>query len=176
VAAGSAIYLSRPGSRLRPRLSPPSSSHGHPRSAADSLIVGTDPILLDRRQQIVAFASIRRWPAVYFVNPNNPNSDSEKNDARAGAQKLWLETIVVQARNETEINAAFQELVGQSVGQHHAACDCGWISTVSTTYPFKCTRQMFTHRHRGWGGVDGPGLTRIQRRLCTSNGGRWNRR
>src|SRR5207248_9622326 len=34
---------------------------------ADGLIVGTDPILLDRRQQIVGLAATRKWPAVYFV-------------------------------------------------------------------------------------------------------------
>src|SRR3954453_21328800 len=37
------------------------------RQGADALIVATDPILLDRRQQIVAFAARRSLPAVYFV-------------------------------------------------------------------------------------------------------------
>jgi putative tryptophan/tyrosine transport system substrate-binding protein len=34
---------------------------------ADGFITGTDPILLDRREQIVAFANQHRIPAVYFV-------------------------------------------------------------------------------------------------------------
>ena len=34
---------------------------------ADAFITGTDPILLDRREQIVSFASRQRVPAVYFV-------------------------------------------------------------------------------------------------------------
>ena len=50
-----------------------------------------------------------------LMNPNNPNSDSEQKDAQAGAQKLGLETIAVQARNESEISAAFEELVRQNV-------------------------------------------------------------
>ena len=37
------------------------------RQDADALIVATDPILLDRRQQIVSFAARRSIPAVYFV-------------------------------------------------------------------------------------------------------------
>jgi ABC-type uncharacterized transport system substrate-binding protein len=34
---------------------------------ADAFITATDPILLDRREQIVSFAQRRRLPAVYFV-------------------------------------------------------------------------------------------------------------
>ena len=37
------------------------------RRAADALFVATDPILLDRREQIIAFASRRALPAIYFV-------------------------------------------------------------------------------------------------------------
>jgi putative ABC transport system substrate-binding protein len=37
------------------------------RAKADSLITATDPILLDRRQQIVSFAERHALPAVYFV-------------------------------------------------------------------------------------------------------------
>jgi putative ABC transport system substrate-binding protein len=34
---------------------------------ADGFITGTDPILLDRREQIVVFANLHKIPAVYFV-------------------------------------------------------------------------------------------------------------
>src|SRR5262249_60889544 len=34
---------------------------------ADAFFIATDPILLDRREQIVAFAERRALPAVYFV-------------------------------------------------------------------------------------------------------------
>jgi putative ABC transport system substrate-binding protein len=37
------------------------------RAKADAFITGTDPILLDRREQIVSFAQRHAMPAVYFV-------------------------------------------------------------------------------------------------------------
>lgn len=37
------------------------------RVKADAIISGTDPIVLDRRQQIVAFAARTGMPAAYFV-------------------------------------------------------------------------------------------------------------
>lgn len=37
------------------------------RAKADAFITATDPILLDRREQIVSFATKHRMPAVYFV-------------------------------------------------------------------------------------------------------------
>jgi putative ABC transport system substrate-binding protein len=37
------------------------------RAKADGIISGTDPIVLDRRQQIVSFAARRAMPAAYFV-------------------------------------------------------------------------------------------------------------
>jgi ABC-type uncharacterized transport system substrate-binding protein len=46
-----------------------------------------------------------------LMNPNNPNADAEQADAEAGARKLGLESIVLNARNEREIDAAFEELV-----------------------------------------------------------------
>jgi putative tryptophan/tyrosine transport system substrate-binding protein len=46
-----------------------------------------------------------------LMNPNNPNSDAEQADAEAGARKLSLEVIVLNARNAREIDTAFEELV-----------------------------------------------------------------
>jgi ABC-type uncharacterized transport system substrate-binding protein len=37
------------------------------RRGAESLVTGTDPILLDRRVQIVAYAARRSIPAIYYV-------------------------------------------------------------------------------------------------------------
>jgi len=48
---------------------------------------------------------------VLLMNPTNPNADAEQKDAQAGAQKLGLETIVLNARNAKEIEAAFEEFV-----------------------------------------------------------------
>jgi len=46
-----------------------------------------------------------------LINPNNPNAEAEQADAEAGARKLGLETIVLNARNAQEIDAAFEEFV-----------------------------------------------------------------
>jgi putative ABC transport system substrate-binding protein len=46
-----------------------------------------------------------------LMNPNNPNADAEQADAEAGARKLGLETVALNARNAQEIDAAFEEFV-----------------------------------------------------------------
>lgn len=50
-----------------------------------------------------------------LMNPNNPNSDSEQTDAQAGARTLGIEIVPVQARNQSEIDAALQQLMRQDV-------------------------------------------------------------
>jgi putative ABC transport system substrate-binding protein len=46
-----------------------------------------------------------------LMNPDNPNAPAEQADAQAGAAKLGHETIVLNARNAAEIDAAFPELL-----------------------------------------------------------------
>jgi putative ABC transport system substrate-binding protein len=46
-----------------------------------------------------------------LMNPTNPNIDIERMDAEAGARKLGLETITLNARNGGEIDAAFEQLL-----------------------------------------------------------------
>ena len=58
-----------------------------------------------------------------LMNPNNPNADAEQADAVAGARKLGLEFIVLTARNEREIDAAFQELVRAKADAFFTATD-----------------------------------------------------
>lgn len=58
-----------------------------------------------------------------LINPNNPNADAEQADAVAGARKLGLEFIVLTARNEREIDAAFQELVRAKADAFFTATD-----------------------------------------------------
>jgi putative tryptophan/tyrosine transport system substrate-binding protein len=58
-----------------------------------------------------------------LMNPNNPNADAEQADAVAGARKLGLESIVLTARNEREIDAAFQELVRAKADAFFTATD-----------------------------------------------------
>jgi putative ABC transport system substrate-binding protein len=46
-----------------------------------------------------------------LMNPNNPNVKVEQADAEAGAKKLGLETVTLNARNAPEIDAAFEQLL-----------------------------------------------------------------
>jgi len=58
-----------------------------------------------------------------LMNPNNPNADGEQADAEAGARKLGLESIVLNARDEREIDAAFEELVRAKANAFITATD-----------------------------------------------------
>ena len=46
-----------------------------------------------------------------LMNPTNPNVKIEEADAEAGAKKLGLETITLNARNASEMETAFQQLL-----------------------------------------------------------------
>jgi putative ABC transport system substrate-binding protein len=46
-----------------------------------------------------------------LMNPTNPNVKIEEADAEAGAKKLGLETITVNARNASEMETAFEQLL-----------------------------------------------------------------
>lgn len=46
-----------------------------------------------------------------LMNPTNPNVKVEQADAEAGAKKLGLETVTLNARNAGEIDAAFEQLL-----------------------------------------------------------------
>ena len=47
-----------------------------------------------------------------LMNPTNPNVNVEQADAEAGARKMGLETVTLNARNAREIDAAFEQLLG----------------------------------------------------------------
>ena len=46
-----------------------------------------------------------------LMNPTNPNVKIEEADAVSGANKLGLETVTLNARNPSEIDAAFEQLL-----------------------------------------------------------------
>ena len=46
-----------------------------------------------------------------LMNPTNPNSAAEQTDAQTGARSLGIESVVLNARNASEIDAAFEELL-----------------------------------------------------------------
>jgi putative ABC transport system substrate-binding protein len=58
-----------------------------------------------------------------LVNPDNPNVAAEQADSKDGAARLGLETVVRNARNAAEIDAAFAELVRAKIGALIAATD-----------------------------------------------------
>jgi putative ABC transport system substrate-binding protein len=58
-----------------------------------------------------------------LMNPSNPNAEAEQMDAEAGARKLGLETVVLNARNAQEIDAAFEEFVRAGADSFITATD-----------------------------------------------------
>ena len=50
-----------------------------------------------------------------LMNPTNPNVKIEQEDAETGARKLGLQAITFNARNQQEIEAAFEQLLGANV-------------------------------------------------------------
>ena len=58
-----------------------------------------------------------------LMNPDNPNVGAEQADLKEGAAKLGLQIVVQNARNATEIDAAFAELVRAKVDAVIAATD-----------------------------------------------------
>jgi putative ABC transport system substrate-binding protein len=76
-----------------------------------------------------------------LMNPTNPNVNVEQTDAEAGAKKLGLETVVLNARNAPEIDAAFEQLLS-------AKAD----AFITATDPILLDRReqiiSFAHRHK----------------------------
>jgi putative ABC transport system substrate-binding protein len=58
-----------------------------------------------------------------LVNPNNANTEGETQEMRDAARSLGLQILVVNASNETDINAAFTTLNQQRVGAFLTATD-----------------------------------------------------
>src|SRR6266403_696672 len=54
-----------------------------------------------------------------LMNPTNPNVDVERMDAEAGARKLGLETVTLNARNAREIDTAFSAKCGRGYPSNH---------------------------------------------------------
>jgi putative ABC transport system substrate-binding protein len=86
-----------------------------------------------------------------LMNPDNANAAAERADAQAGAARLGLETLAVDARNPDEIDPAFTHLVDAKAdaliaatdpvmlarrGQIAALADRHALPAVSFTRPF----------------------------------------
>jgi putative ABC transport system substrate-binding protein len=76
-----------------------------------------------------------------LMNPTNPNVQIEQADAEAGARKLGLETVTLNARNAREIDAAFEQLL-------QAKAD--GIITATDPIPLDRREQIvaFANRHK----------------------------
>ena len=76
-----------------------------------------------------------------LMNPTNPNVDVERMDAEAGARKIGLETVTLNARNAREIDAAFEQLLG---------ANADGIITATDPIPLDRREQIveFANRHK----------------------------
>jgi putative tryptophan/tyrosine transport system substrate-binding protein len=76
-----------------------------------------------------------------LMNPANPNVDVERMDAEAGARKLGLETVTLNARNAREIDTAFEQLLGAKADG---------IITAADPIPLDRREQIvaFANRHK----------------------------
>jgi putative ABC transport system substrate-binding protein len=76
-----------------------------------------------------------------LMNPTNLNFNVEQMDAEAGAKKLGLETVTLNARNASEIDAAFEQLL-------RAKAD----AFITATDPILLDRReqviSFAHQHK----------------------------
>jgi putative tryptophan/tyrosine transport system substrate-binding protein len=76
-----------------------------------------------------------------LMNPTNPNVDIERMDAEAGARKLGLQTVTLNARNAREIDTAFERLL-----------DARADGIVTATDPIPLDRReqivAFANRHK----------------------------
>jgi putative tryptophan/tyrosine transport system substrate-binding protein len=58
-----------------------------------------------------------------LMNPTNLNFNVEQTDAEAGAKKLGLETVTLNARNASEIDSAFEQLLSAKADAFITATD-----------------------------------------------------
>jgi putative tryptophan/tyrosine transport system substrate-binding protein len=68
-------------------------------------------VLGAKRVELVREIAPKISRVALLMNPTNPNVKVEEADAVAGAEKLGLETVTLNARNPPEIDAAFEQLV-----------------------------------------------------------------
>jgi putative ABC transport system substrate-binding protein len=98
-------------------------------------------ILAAKRVELLREAAPRISRVALLMNPTNPNVQNEIADAEAGAQKLGLETVTVNFKNASEVDAALEQLI-------NAKAD----SFITGTDPIVLDRReqivSFAHRHK----------------------------
>ncbi len=80
-------------------------------------------VLGPKRVQLLQEMVPRISLVALLMNPDNVNAAAEENDAKEGARTRGLKTVVVNARNEAEIDAAFTAMVQQRADAFISATD-----------------------------------------------------
>jgi len=92
-----------------------------------------------------------------LMNPTNPNVDVERMDAEAGARKLGLETVTLNARNAREIDTAFDQLLSAKADGIITATDPILLDRreqiVSFAYRHKLPAVYFVRQFAATGGL-----------------------
>jgi putative tryptophan/tyrosine transport system substrate-binding protein len=92
-----------------------------------------------------------------LMNPTNPNVEVEQTDAEAGAKKLGLETVTLNARNPREIDAALEQLLSSKVDAFITATDPILLDRreqiVSFAYRHKLAAVYFVRQFAAAGGL-----------------------
>jgi putative ABC transport system substrate-binding protein len=68
-------------------------------------------VLASKRVELLHEIAPKVSRVALLMNPTNPNVKIETADAEAGAKKLGLESITLNARNADELDAAFEQLL-----------------------------------------------------------------
>jgi len=68
-------------------------------------------VLGAKRVELLGEIAPKMTRIAQLMNPTNPNVKIEEADAEAGAKKLGIETITVNARNASEMEVAFEQLL-----------------------------------------------------------------
>jgi putative ABC transport system substrate-binding protein len=68
-------------------------------------------VLGAKRVELLREISPRISRIALLMNPTNPNVKIEEADAEAGAKKLGVETLTVNARNASELETAFEQIL-----------------------------------------------------------------
>jgi putative ABC transport system substrate-binding protein len=91
------------------------------------------------------------------MNPTNPNVKIEQADAEAGAKKLGLETVTLNARNRDEIDAAFEQFLSAKAQGFITATDPVLLDRreqiVSFAHRYKIPAVYFVRQFADVGGL-----------------------
>ena len=70
-------------------------------------------VAVTKRMQLLHELLPQAAAIAFLMNPSNPNSDAEMIAAQAAARSLGIETLVLKASNESEIDSAFATMAQQ---------------------------------------------------------------